>query len=172
MEKENKIVKACESMEPDLILYYYRELEGTEQRQVEDHIAVCEPCRTYVQEMTTFLPLAAKSDEPPQIFWDNYNREMRQKLAELKETKSWWRRLASLLQPWPVPAIAMATVAGLALTFTLGKGLRQNQDVTPADQDIIEVMPLAENLDFFKNMDVLDDLDLLDDAGSSDSGTT
>src|SRR5437867_2476923 len=107
---------ACDKFEPDLVLYHYGELLGEERVAVEGHLQTCEPCRLYLQGLESFLPLTLKQDEPPQIFWSDYDREMRQKLAEAREKRSWWRRLESFLQPWPVPAIAMAAVVALALT--------------------------------------------------------
>ncbi|HTN70558.1 MAG TPA: zf-HC2 domain-containing protein, partial [Methylomirabilota bacterium] len=94
---------ACENIEQDLVLYYYGELESAPRGQVEVHIKDCAPCRLYLQEMASILPLTVKADEPPQTFWDNYSREMREKLATARERQSWWRSLASFFQPWAVP---------------------------------------------------------------------
>jgi len=50
----------------------------------------------------------------------------------------------------------------LALTFTLGKDIWQTQNPPQEEQAILEALPVAENLEFFKAMDFLDDLELLE----------
>jgi HAMP domain-containing protein len=65
-----------------------------------------------------------------------------------------------------VPVYAAAAVVALALTFTLGKGIRSTNDLAQDDAAMMEVLPVAENLEFFKAMDVLDNLDLLESMGS------
>jgi hypothetical protein len=168
---ENALSTACPNMEQDLVLYYYRELESADEKSVQLHLETCSACRAYLQSMTALLPLTVLTEEPTQAFWDNYNREMRQKLAEVNEKKTWWHSLTALFQPWPIPAIAVAAVAALALTITLGKGFRPASEIPPNDQDLIEVLPLAENLEFFKNMEVLDSMDFLEQIGSSGGKT-
>jgi predicted anti-sigma-YlaC factor YlaD len=161
--------RACESMEEDLVLYYYKELSSAQQPQVETHIKDCAPCRLYLQEMASILPSTVMNDDPPATFWTDYNREMRLKLSEVREKKAWWQSLFGLLQPWPRPAFAMAAVVVLALTVTLGKTFWRSQESPPDDQALIEALPVAENLEFFKNMDVLDAMDFLE---NSDTPTT
>ena len=68
---------ACTQWEEDLVLHYYGELRGSERAAVEDHMQVCEPCRLYLKELESILPLTVKPDEPPQAFWDDYSRELR-----------------------------------------------------------------------------------------------
>jgi predicted anti-sigma-YlaC factor YlaD len=164
--------RACESMEEDLVLYYYKELSSAQQPQVETHIKDCAPCRLYLQEMASILPSTVMNDDPPATFWTDYNREMRLKLSEVREKKAWWQSLLGLLQPWPRPALAMAAVVVLALTVTLGKTFWRSQESPPDDQALIEVLPVAENLEFFKDMDVLDAMDFLENSDSPTKGTT
>ncbi len=55
------------------------------------------------------------------------------------------------------------------MTFTLGKGLWQEYDAAPpVDDAILEVLPMAENIDFFRNLEVLDELEFLEQM--SDKG--
>ena len=168
-KNEKRPSTTCDNMEQDLVLYYYHELQISEQSNIELHLKDCEGCRLYLDEMASILPLTVTADEPPQAFWDRYSREMRQKLADAREKQSWWRKLASLFQPWPVPAIATAAVVALALSFTIGKGFRPTQEAPPDDEALMEVLPLTENLDFFKNMEVLDAMDVLEQMSSSET---
>jgi predicted anti-sigma-YlaC factor YlaD len=163
---------ACKNMEEDLVLYYYKELSGAQQTRVENHIKECAPCRLYMQEMASILPSTVMNDDPPETFWTDYNREMRLKLSEVREKKAWWQSLLGLFQPWPRSAIAMVAVVALALTITLGKTFWRSQEPPPDDQALIEALPVAENLEFFKNMEVLDAMDFLESSDSPAKGTT
>ena len=78
---------ACTQWEEDLVLHYYGELRGSEHAAVEDHVRGCQPCRFYLKELESILPLTVKPDEPPQAFWDDYSREMRRKLTAAREEK-------------------------------------------------------------------------------------
>ena len=162
---------ACAQWEEDLVLHYYGELQGSERRAVEYHMRVCQPCQFYLKELTSVLPLAVKPDEPPQAFWDNYSREMRRKLTEVNGRKSWWRNLMAFAQPWTIPICATAAVAILALTFTIGKGFWSARELPQDDDAFMEILPAAENLEFFRNMEVLDAMDFLEDMGSPRKGS-
>jgi hypothetical protein len=162
---------ACTQFEEDLVLYYYGELRGGERAAVDNHVRGCEPCRFYLKELELILPLTVKPDEPSQAFWDDYSREMRRKLAEVKERKTWWQSLASFFQPWAIPVSATVAVAILALTLTLGKGFWGSKEVPQDDEVFMEILPAAENLEFFKTMEVLDAMDFLEDMGSPVKGS-
>jgi len=162
---------ACAQFEEDLVLYYYGELGGGERSVVENHLRGCEPCRFYLKELESILPLTVKPDEPPEAFWDDYTREMRRKLTEIKGKKSWWQGLASFFQPWVIPVTATAAVAILALTLTLGKGFWSTKETPQNDEAFMEILPAAENLEFFETMEVLDAMDLLEYIGSPIKGS-
>ncbi|TMA56358.1 MAG: hypothetical protein E6J73_21250 [Deltaproteobacteria bacterium] len=54
----------------------------------------------------------------------------------------------------------------MALTLTLGKSMWRTNDSAQEDAAMLEILPVAENLEFFNAMDVLDDLDLLESMGN------
>lgn len=170
MAQPNKTT-ACKPFEEDLVLYYYGELGGNERTAVEDHLAACQPCRLYLKELETILPLAVEPDAPPQSFWDDYSREMRRKLAEASERRSWWRRVTLFSGPWAIPASATALVALLALTLTFGKGFWTSKEVPRDDEAFMEILPMAENLEFFETMEVLDTMDLLENMTIAGKGS-
>ena len=172
MAQDDKMAAvACTQWEEDLVLHYYGELAVNERAAVDDHVRGCEPCRFYLKELESILPLTVKPDEPPQTFWDDYSREMRRKLTQVSDKKPWWQNLASFFQPWAIPVSATAAVAILALTLTLGKGFWSSKEVPQDDEVFMEILPAAENLEFFKTMDVLDAMDFLEDMGSSGKGS-
>jgi hypothetical protein len=165
-EQINTLINACGEMEENLVLFHYGDLRGAERNAVQAHVNNCAGCTAYLKHLNTLLPLTRQVDNPPPEFWTHYNRELREKLDSVAEKKSWRQSFVDFFQPRWVPVLAMAAVFTLALTFTLGKGMWSNNDPAKEDVAIMELMPVAENLDFFASMDVLDDLDLLESMGS------
>ncbi len=166
---EQMKTSACASREPDLVLYHYGDLGNPERAAIQTHTQECEGCRHYLAEIGSLLPLTAQRDDPPQPFWDEYSRELRRKVSAT-ERQSWWRAAVAMLRTWAVPAIATAAVAVIVLTMTLGKDFFQTKEIPPEDQSLMEVLPVAENLDFFSNMEILDTMDLLETLGGLGNG--
>ena len=160
------LVLPCKEQEENLVLFHYGDLLGAERNDLQAHLQSCAACAAYLKDLAALLPLTVAADQPPQTFWTEYNRELRHKLDSLAEKKDWRQKLAGFLQPRWLPAFATAAVVALALTFTLGKAMWSKNDPTQEDAAIMELLPVAENLDFFKSMEVLDDLDLLESMGS------
>jgi Putative zinc-finger len=158
--------RPCKELEEDLVLFHYGDLADGERASLQNHLASCAHCTGYLKELGALLPLTVKADEPPQNFWTDYSRELRLKIASAHEEKSWLQNLAAFFQPRLVPALGAAFIVALALTFTVGKGMWRSNDMTRDDQAMIEALPVAENLEFYKAMDLLDDLDLLESMGN------
>ncbi len=170
MTEPNKLLSApCQAREENLVLYHYGDLEDAERAALQAHLPECAGCAGYLQELGTLMPLTVKTDEPPTTFWADYNRELRHKLDGAAEKPGWRRALAALFQPRLVPVFAAAAVIALAITFTLGKSIWSTNDPVQGDEALIEVLPVAENLEFFRAMDVLDNLDVLEFMGSQDN---
>lgn len=149
---------ACAELEADLVLLHYGDGDGAERARLESHAAACAGCAAYLKELAALMPLAVKTDEPPQEFWMNYNRELRHKIDDAREQRSWRQRITAYLQPGYLTAFAGAAVVVLALTFTLGLGPKNGV----REDEISDLLPVAENLEFFRAMDVLDDIELLE----------
>jgi hypothetical protein len=166
MADRDRTPSPCKELEEDLVLLHYGDLAGAERQTLQDHLGSCAGCDGYLKELATLLPLTVKADEPSQTFWQDYSRELRHKIDAVTEKQSWRQRLSGFFQPRPIPALTAAAVVMLALTLTLGKGIWQSNDPPKDDAAMIEALPVAENLEFFKAMDVLDDLDLLESMGN------
>jgi predicted anti-sigma-YlaC factor YlaD len=162
---------ACKELEQDLVLYYYSELNDNNQKRMEGHLESCPSCRFFLEELKSLLPLTLKSDEPPTVFWENYTREVSAALAKAEENVSWWSQLSVYFRPWPLPALATALVIMIAVTFTLTKRPWRTQDLPPTEEALLEAMPIAENLEFFKAMEFLDAMDLLESMGGPSNGS-
>jgi rhamnogalacturonyl hydrolase YesR len=158
---------ACNEFEQDLVLYHYGELSGAGRDQITAHLRSCAGCASYLQELAALLPRTVQSEEPDEEFWQNYSREMRHKLADLQERKSWWQTIEAILRPWTLPALAGTAVVALALTLSIGNKTTPISDTPAADQALMEVLPMAENLDLYNNMDVLENIEVLEVMGGS-----
>jgi predicted anti-sigma-YlaC factor YlaD len=167
MAQTNPAAKACANLETDLVLYHYGDLSGSAKAQIEAHLEQCDGCRGYIKDTQTLATVTVKSDQPPPVFWQNYAREMRHKLTTLGEKQPWWRRAVTVLQPWMVPAFGTTAVVALALAFTLGRGVWQTNETPPEVASLMEVLPMAEHLEFYANMEVVDSLDLLEYMATS-----
>ena len=152
----------CAELEQDLVLYHYGDLSGASRDRLATHLRACPGCATYLKELTALLPLTVNTDEPGEDFWQNYSREMRHKLAELQEKKSWWQELQEVVRPWTLPVLAGTAVVALALTLNTANKTTVIDDGSTADPALMEVLPMAENLELINNMDVLENIDVLE----------
>ncbi len=166
MATHNPLSRPCKEREENLVLFHYSDLQEPEQIDLKNHLGGCIDCTAYLQELNKLLPLTVKSDEPPEAFWRDYNRELRLKIAAVREKKSWRQSFAAFFRPRLLPAFGVIAVLALVLTLTIGKGLWQTRDSARDDEALMEVLPVAENLEFFKTMDVLDNLDVLESMGN------
>lgn len=170
MTGPNKPLAApCHTREENLVLYHYGDLEDAERAGLQAHLQECAGCAGYLQQLGALMPLTVKTDEPPANFWADYHRELRNKFDGAAEKTGWRRALAALFQPRLVPVFATAAVIALALTFTVGKSMWSTHDSVQDNEAMIEVLPVAENLEFFRAMDVLDNLDVLEFMASQDN---
>jgi predicted anti-sigma-YlaC factor YlaD len=161
---------ACRDFEQELVLYYYRE-PADESRRIESHLQSCSGCRRFLEELARLLPLTLQDDEPPPAFWESYSRGLRYKLLRAEFKPSWWNGFATFLAPWRIPATATAVIVGLAVTVTLGTWKSKNEDLPPENEAVLEVLPIAENLELLKAMEYLDALDLLESSRAPADGS-
>ncbi len=163
--------QTCKEYEQDLILYYYGELGEGELHRTEAHLKGCDSCCQTLEALRSLLPRTVKEDHPPQSFWDDYSRELRGKLDQVEAKVSWWDRIVSLIRPWPVPVAATAIVILLALTLTLNRTLRRPEQAPPVNEDIFEILRIADDAEFYKNLDLLDSMDMLEVPGAFSNGS-
>jgi hypothetical protein len=164
--QNNPLSTPCKKFEEDLVLFHYGDLRGPEREVLQNHVSACAGCTGFLKELGKLLPLMVSADEPGQTFWNDYSRELRRKLDAAAEIRPWWQSIAIIFQPRVLSAAAAAAVVVVALALTLGRGLWPTKEFPQDDAAMMEALPMAENLEFFKTMDVLDDLDLLESMGS------
>jgi hypothetical protein len=156
------LATACKDLEQDLVLLHYGDLAQAERAALQSHLESCAGCAAYLRELDSLLPRTIERDAPDESFWNDYSRDLRHKLDAAAERSSWAQFFAALFQPRLISAFAGAAVIAMALTFTIERRNRPLPDFPQDDEAILEAMPVAENLEFFKSMDMLDDLDWLE----------
>lgn len=162
VDRNDSPQSVCKEFEQDLVLYYYRECEENRRSKVESHLQSCACCRHFLEELRGLLPMTVKPDEPPQAFWESYSQEIHRRLAAAEQKDAWWKGLVSVFRPWPVPALATATVLILVVALTFTKGIWRLNQPPAEEKAFLEVVSVADNLDFFNAMDFLDSMDLLE----------
>ncbi|HEX2241693.1 MAG TPA: zf-HC2 domain-containing protein [Gammaproteobacteria bacterium] len=152
----------CNEFEQDLVLYHYGDLSADDRDRLATHLHACPGCATYLKELAALLPLTMNTEEPGEEFWQSYSREMRHRLADFQEKKSWRHALQAALRPWTLPALAGTAVVALAVTLNTASKTTSVNDAPAADTALMEVLPMAENLELFNNMDVLENIEVLE----------
>jgi predicted anti-sigma-YlaC factor YlaD len=157
----------CKSLEEDLVLYYYQEVSEADKRLLDNHLGACADCRKFLGDLHRLLPQMKTVNELPELFWDNYHREMVQKLTAQEESRHRLRDLFARLQFWMLPAFGTAAVAALALGLVFTKTGTNFVAKKPRAALPIEIISDTNQLEFFKSMDLLESLDNLE--GSDDT---
>lgn len=162
--------KTCHEFETDLVLYAYGKIATADRCGIEAHLDACTFCRDHQDQLLQELATAPLDFPPPQ-FWDDYSREMRQKLAVIDKEK---QKTPTWLTPFSVSGIT-AMAAGLVLAVTLGIALKDSifsSDDKPGEDGMMRVLPIVQNLEFFESMHYLEMMgrEPSGDVKSSDTG--
>lgn len=160
---------ACKQFEEDLVLYHYNELAGAARDSVAAHLNNCAACRASLDQLAALMPGTVAQDEPPEKFWADYSRELRQKLDAVAERPSLWSSVTAWLRPMPLTAFATGAVVLLALTFTVGKKYWHKTE-TAFDDEEVAIMSSSQDLDLLKNLEILDALEVLEAISADKRG--
>ena len=162
MAHADKLESACRDFEEDLVLYYYGEGAEAERSRVENHFKACSRCSRFLSDLRKLLPQMAQPSEMPDSFWNDYYREMVDKLTAQRERNLWWKNLFAPMRLWIMPAFGTAAVAVLAVGLVLGKGGWTFQSGRPQQKIPQEILTDVRQLEFFNSMDMLESLRLLE----------
>ncbi len=163
------LLAPCADREESLVLFHYGELASFDVEPLRAHLQSCAACAAYLKDLAAVLPLTVAPIEPSPSFWSDYDRALRGKIDAALEHRTWAEKLADFLQPRWVPAFAAAAVLALGLTFTLGGGLWTTEEPAREEAALLELMPMAEKLDFLEAMDVLENLEVLESMGQGNA---
>ena len=162
MKTSTPLKTACKQYEEDLVLHYYGENSEGERRNVERHLADCDSCQRFLEDLRKLLPRITQTEELPQSFWDNYYRETVSKLTSYEEKKHWWRSLFAPMQTWMVPALGSVAAAVLVIGLMFGND-NLKLFVEPQVEKIPqEILADKSQLEFFESMEILEALSKLE----------
>jgi hypothetical protein len=153
---------SCKEYEQDLVLYYYGECEEERGKTISEHLNGCAGCAALLADLRKVLPATVKVDDPPGSFWQDYSREMRQKIAATEDPSPWWKRVLQAFTASPLPAVSMAAALLLAIALTFNGIRRPAEEIRLEDTELPEIAAMGQSLEFFKAMDLLDSMDLLE----------
>ena len=120
MRARESVPKGCKKMEADLVLFHYGKCDEAERQRVSGHLVKCANCRAFLEDLQT-LPGRGEAVDPPPSFWAGYSMEVKRKLNALDDQR-FSARLLSFLPAWPVPALSVAMLVILGLSFVLARG--------------------------------------------------
>jgi hypothetical protein len=162
MKTSTSLKSACKQYEEDLVLHYYGENTEGERRNIELHLADCDPCRLFLEDLRKLLPRITQTEEMPQSFWDNYYRETVSKLTSYEEKKYGWRSFFAPMQTWMVPAFGSLAAAVLVIGLMFGNDKPKLFVEPPAERIPQEILADKNQLEFFESMEILEALSKLE----------
>jgi hypothetical protein len=162
MKDSAPLKSACKQYEEDLVLHYYGENNEAERRGIERHLAVCDSCRLFIEDLRSLLPQITRTEEMPQSFWDRYYRETVSKLESYEERKYWWRSFFAPIRTWMVPALGSVAAAVLVIGLMFGKDDFKFFVGPRVERIPQEILADKNQLEFFESMDIIEALGRLE----------
>ena len=180
-------MQACEHLKENLTLYAYGELDPVAEREVANHLKICEGCRAEHKRLLTVLTKVRDASLAPQLS----PLQARAMASDIKRKlnvghrRAWWRRYLEFKPSRLIPAAAVAcavvltvaVIGYLNLDGTPGTepvALNQNEELMLSDKDL----EILDNLELLKEMDaiqklsrVVDSNDEFDSQRSLENGT-
>lgn len=149
--------KTCDEFEADLVLYAYGKIASQESESIEAHLDSCAACRRRQDRLLEEVATAPLDFPPPQ-FWNDYSREMRQKLAAIDEKRRNRLKWSMPLGLRGITAVAATLVLVIALGITLKNTVFSSPEGAQEDA-MMKVLPIVQNLEFFESMHYLEMMD-------------
>jgi hypothetical protein len=117
--------KKCRSL---FLEYFYGELDGPKKKFFDDHLSICEKCKSAFAEIEAVLQFTGKRirPEPPEEFWDSYEERLGKRIETDEVSpvgrKSFWEKLARRFNAAPKWTFqAAAAVALIVIGVFIGR---------------------------------------------------
>lgn len=119
--------KKCRSLFPE---YFYGELDAPKKEFFDEHLSVCEKCKSQFAEIEAILQFTDQRvrPEPPEEFWDSYEERLARRI-ETEETsqidrESFWGKMGRRFNEAPKWTFqAAAAVALIVIGVFIGRAL-------------------------------------------------
>jgi hypothetical protein len=162
MKARAPLASACKQYEEDLVLHYYGETSHDERSKIENHLADCMSCKSFLDDLRRLLPQITQTEKMPQSFWDNYYRQTVAKLADYDERKFSWRAFFAPMRMWMVPAFGTVVAAVLVVGLMFGKDNIRLFVEPRAERIPQEIIADKNQLEFFESMEIIEALGKLE----------
>lgn len=141
----------CEEVSNELIAYLDRRANSAERREVEEHLLVCESCRTRAEEFRKLWSVLEEVPVEEPSF--GFDARLRQRIAA--EPKPRWFQ-------WfvPQPRLAFSVALLIALSVWLARLPQRNGSFVSAPTED-EQFQMIEHLGVLENYDILSKSDVL-----------
>ena len=160
-------MEACHNQKKNLVLLAYNELDSSAAKEVENHLAMCEFCRSEYQKLVSLLGDLKEIVISPELSPKQVNSlvtNIKWKLNDRKKDK-WWRRYLDFRPAHRIPAIATACIliiAAVIIGYVKNNdtnefqpvAVQQNEELMLSDTDL----EIVKNLEFLKEMDAIQKL--------------
>jgi hypothetical protein len=109
----------CKKCRSFLLEHFYGEMDPKKQKFFDNHLSVCEKCRSLFQEMELILQFTEKRvrPEPPKEFWDLYEKKLARRIEteevsgfDRESLREKWGRRISSTPKWAYQAAAAAAL--------------------------------------------------------------
>ena len=172
-------MEACHNQKKNLVLYVYGELDSNSGKEIENHLARCEFCRSEYQQLLSLLENIKETALSPELSPKQVNSLVTNIKWKLKDRKkdNWWRRYSDFRPAHWIPAIATACILIIAagiIGYLNNDGtnefqpvaVQQNEEIMLSDTDL----EIIKNLEFLKEMNAIQKLSqVVDLNGEIDS---
>jgi hypothetical protein len=167
MVKGGAVMEACHNQKKNLVLLVYDELDSSTGKEVENHLRMCEFCRSEYQQLLSLLGNIRETVSSPELSPKQVNSlvtNIKWKLKSRGKDK-WWRRYIDFRPAHMIPAIATACILIIAASiigYLKNKdtnefqpvAVQQNEELMLSDKDL----EIVKNLEFLKEMDAIQKL--------------
>ncbi len=160
-------MEACHNQKKNLVLHAYGELDSSAGKEVENHLAMCEFCRSEYRQLISLLGNIKETVTSPELSPKQVNSlvtNIKWKLKSRDKSK-WWRRYLDYRPSHLIPAIAAACILIIAVGIIGYEKLNETDRLQPfAGQQNEELMlsdtdlEIVENLEFLKELDAIQKL--------------
>lgn len=153
----------CDDYHSQLLEYLDGDLPGAAKTELEAHLSLCPACQEEVRSLRETLALVANmpAPEPPEAFWRQYLREIRQQVGPAPRGPRLWDWFTTpLLRPVPALAAAIVLVMAVVLTWKSSPERLPTGELTTLN--LTQQLAVSQDLDILREMEFLEEIELLE----------
>ena len=160
-------MEACHNQKKNIMLYAHGELDSNSGKEIENHLARCEVCRSEYQQLSSLLGNIKKTISSPELSPKQVNSLVTNIKWKLKDRKRepWWQRYLDFKPAHMITAVATACILVIAagiIGYVKVNDTNEFQPVTSQPNKELMLndtdLEIVKNLEFLKEMDAIQKL--------------